>query len=202
MKKYLFILIFSFIAISEVSSQVRQIKDESYILQRKSHFQTGWEHSPEWWYNLWYRRYQREYNNNSPQWLFLNAEERQKNKSKQKEVNAADTIADKATERYINQIVDVAYLMEYNTLDTLKRTCRNAMDIYRYCGSPDSEYNFAILNERYKVLVDNINALNVSPAESAEKREQYQDVEKQFIKLIDVTKKLIRANELINRHNN
>lgn len=204
MKKILFTLILTLVATLGCYSQLRQIKDESYILQRKSHFMPGaeWEHSPQWWYNLWYRTYQSEYGNNTPSWTFLNAFERAKNKSKQKEVNAADTIESKAVDILANQVIDAAYLLEYNTLDTLQKTCRKVIDLYQYCGSPDSEYNCAILNERYNVLADNIRSLNLSIAESAEKREQYLDIEKKYIKLIDVVNKLLRANELINRHNN
>jgi hypothetical protein len=53
-----------------------------------------------------------------------------------------------------------------------------------------------------KPLISDIHTLNLSTAESAEKREAYQKTEKDFVKLIAVVQKLIRANEIINRHNN
>lgn len=202
MKKFLLILLFTLMGISSTFAQ-REVVDSSYIYQIKSHYHIGtWEHHPEWWYNLWYRRYQREYNNNATQWVPLNFYELNKTTYKEKEQKATDTISDKKTAMFMDQMVDVAYLMEYNTLDTLKKSCRNAIDIYRYSGSPDCEYNSAILDDRYNTLVSNIHTMNISTAKSAEKREAYQETEKDFIKLIAVVRKLIRANDLINRHNN
>lgn len=205
MKRTLLILLFVLVGILNMYAQdpPREIVDSSYIWQRKSHFHAGtWEHHPEWWYNLWYRRYQENYNNNATQWVPLNVFESAKTNYKQKEKNNIDTIANKKTDVFLSQMVDVAYLMEYNTLDTLKQACRNAIDIYRYSASPDCEYNSTILDDRYNTLVSNIHTTNISNAESAEKREAYQQTEKDFIKLIDVVCKLNRVNNLINRHNN
>lgn len=202
MKKALLILLFVFVGKFEIYAQ-REVVDSSYIYQIQSHYHVGaWEHHPEWWYNLWYRRYQRDYNNNATQWIPLDMFESFKANYKEKEKTSTDTIASKKTDIFLNQMVDVAYLMEYNTLDTLKRTCRYAIDIYRYSGAPDCEYNSAILDDRYKTLISDIHTLNLSTAESAEKREAYQKTEKDFVKLIAVVQKLIRANEIINRHNN
>ena len=205
MKKTFLILIFGFLGMYQTFAQdaVREIVDSSYIYQIKSHYHVGaWEHHPEWWYNLWYHRYQRDYYNNAHQWIPLDVYENLKTDAKQGEKNNVDTIADKKTTEFIDQVVDVAYLMEYNTLDTLKRTCKNAIDIYRYSYSPDCEYNSAILDDRYKTLISNINTTNTSQAPSAEKREAYIEIEKDFVKLTAVVWKLIRVNNIINRHNN
>lgn len=207
MRKLLLILLFAFVGVLDIYAQQeppREVVDSTYIMQRKSHFHAGtWEHPYyRWWYNLWYRRYQDNYNNNATQWVPLNVFESVKVNNKQKEKDNLDTIASKKTEIFLSQVVDVAYLMEYNTLDTLKQACRNAIDIYRYSASPDCEYNSAILDDRYNTLVSNIHTTNISTAESAEKREAYQQTEKDFIKLIDVVTKLNRVNNLINRHNN
>lgn len=205
MKKILLILLFGLCGISMFGqTEPREIVDSTYIWQRKSHFHVGtWEHPyHRLWYNLWYSRYEREYNNNATQWIPLNVFEEFKTYYKDKEKTNTDTIASKKTDIFLDQMVDVAYLQEYSTLDTLKRSCKDAIDIYRYSGAPDCEYNSAILDDRYNTLVSNIHTTNVSTAESAQKREAYQETEKDFIKLIAVVRKLIRANDIINRHNN
>lgn len=181
-----------------------EIVDSTYIWQRKSHFHVGtWEHPyHRTWYWLWYSRYEDEYNNNMTQWSPLNAYGLLKKEAKKKEQASTDTIASKKTDMFFDQIVDVAYLQEYNTLDTLKTNCQNSIDIYRYSGAPDCGYNSAILDDRFKTLLSNINTTNISTASSAEKREAYQEIEKDLVKLNAVVRKLIRANNILNRHNN
>ena len=208
MKRSLLILMFMLMGISAIYAQSQEgpieIVDSTYIWQRKSHFHTGtWEHPyHRLWYRIFYHTYEEDYNNNETQWNPLNAYGSVKVEAKKKEKTSTDTIASKKTDIFLDQMIDMAYLQEYNALNTLINYCENSINLYRYSAAPDCEYNSSILYDRYKTLTSNVHTTNVSQASSGEKREAYQEIQKDFIKLIAVTQKLIRANNLIVRHNN
>ena len=110
-----------------------------------------------------------------------------------------DTIAEQKTYEFLDRAVDISYLIEKSTIDSLRRYFERIHNEYRDSDTPDCETNADIIYQNYEVVVDNINVTFTAHVESAQKREQYAEYEKQLIKLIHLTEKLNYAAKAYNQ---
>lgn len=189
MKKLLFILI-CFLSFVQVEAQ-RPVHDKYFQKQRESHFMPGvWEHIPQRYYRNVHQRYLDEFNNNPTQWVPLNAAHQLAQDDTETTKEYYDTIAEQKTYEFIDRAVDISYLIEKSTIDSLKERFIRIHNEYRDSETPDCETNADILYQNYEVIVDNINITFTSHVESAQKREQYAEYEKQLVKLINLTSKI------------
>lgn len=202
MKKSIIIALFTLFSLTTFgqNQEVIEVKDEDYINQIRSHYHVGsWEHTPEWWYNLWYRRYQREYNNNASQFIPIDVEtELTKRKSENTKLNT-DSIAEVQTFQFIDKTVDIAYLLEVHIIDTLKRYVEKNIQIYSESESPNCEENTDLLNEEFDNILESIEIIKSATVESSKKREEYIEIENKLNKLLVITEKLNRLNSIYNK---
>ena len=199
MKKLLLIL-FCLSSFVTIKAQMVPVHDKYFMQQRESHYMPGvWEHIPEWWYNLFYSRYQSNYNNNPTQWIPLNAVHQTVQDNTEETQKYYDTIAEQKTYEYLDRAVDISYLIEKSTIDSLRSRFERIHNEYLNSDTPDCETNADIIYQNYEVVVDNINVTFTAHVESAQKREQYAEYEKQLIKLIHLTEKLNYAAKVYNQ---
>ena len=198
MKRILFILI-CFLSFVQAEAQ-RPVHDKYFQKQRESHFMPGvWEHIPQRYYRNVHQRYLDEFNNNPSQWVPLNATHQIAQDDTETTKEYHDTIAEQKTYEFLDRAVDISYLIEKSTIDSLRRYFERIHGEYRDSDTPDCETNADIIYQNYEVVVDNINVTFTAHVESAQKREQYAEYEKQLIKLIHLTEKLYYAAKAYNQ---
>ena len=197
MKRLLIILI-CLSALVTVKAQ-RPVHDKYFQKQRESHYMPGvWEHIPERWYQSLHANYLERYKNNPTQWLPLNAAHQMTHDDTEETKKYYDTIAEQKTFEFIDRAVDIAYLFEKSTIDSLRSRFEQVHRAYRDSDTPDCEFNADILYQEYELIVDNINVTFLAHVESAQKREQYIEYEKNLIRLIDLAEKINFAAQTYN----
>lgn len=202
MKKSIIIAVFALFSLAAFGQEqeIEEVKDEHYINQIKSHYHLGsWEHTPEWWYNLWYNRYQRDYNNNATQFIPIDFQtENTKRKAENTQKNT-DSIATLQTYQFIDKTVDIAYLLEAHIIDTLKMYVEKSIQTYSESESPYCEENTQLLITEYDNILESIEIIKGATVESTKKREEYLEIENKLNKLLTTTQKLNRLNAIYNK---
>lgn len=181
-------------------AQFTQVHDEDYTQQIKSHYHLfEWEHSPQWWYDVFYHTYQEDYNNNAEVLIPIEAVERQKVRTTEREKKFVDTIMEQYSYKYIDMALDLPYLIEGRIIEQLKQEFNEELDKYRNSRTANCQENANLIQQKYEQeILCNIEIIKQSLVESKKKREQYINYEEQLTKLIDQVKKLNRATNVIN----